>query len=654
MWKDEPIRFGLGRSSRVALSTIACLFITLGFVGAESQPFNVKVLLSQTPIPPYSFSSPQNQMPTLARTKTPTLTSTAVLFPRVPAGRSSYAPLFMQGQPQVDANTIALYHFDTPAGSQSIDATGNYTGTLYGNASIATTGLYGGALQLDGSGSYVRTGNVGSLDSGTIESFVDFAEGCYTASEDFTIFSAGGEFGSNQQPVLWLGSEGYLRFYFYANNKLYLADSTINPCRYLAGGNVSPNFYPYGLSAEWPYETWRFHHVAGTWGPRGIEIWVDGVLHGVGQYVPDPTNLPPHNGYSCSPQQQELSPVYPNCNVPQIGLVPGSYGGGLPSYSTFLIGCGSNPNPMDPTPNCFKGRIDEVRISNIQRTFTVAVDPTITPTPTQTPVGIVGAYSVDAQTLALYHLESIGPAPSRVVNDEAGMNNAQWEGNTSLVSQGRFGNAFYLDGNGSFFHTANAGNPMNGSVEAWVNLAGPGGQYGIVSAGYEAYQMGDKINLGVDWGSSTLRFGINDGNQWFWADSGVAPSYLFGCWHHVAGTWGGRGLEIWVDGVLRGSIAFYGGMPGGASTYPYLFGCDGFGRCMKGKIDEVRVSNVQRTFTPNSPSFRPSFSTKPNSTVSRGSTPSTGRSPSASGTLTFLPFVEVNPTPTPPPCTYGS
>ena len=655
--KDNRVpRSFVNLSSRVIVQVIVCLFLTIGFVAAQGQPAN-SISDGGTPAVSGPGATGGNRLPAIASAPSKTPTPKFTPESRSPA-RAPLSPLVsIPGQTQVDADTVALYHFDAPSGSNAIDATGHFTGTMVGDATIASSGLYGGVLQIDGrdgTPSYIRTGNLGTLNSGTIEGFVDFATACnpLNPTDYFTIFSAGGEFGSSQQPALWLGDQGYLRFYFYANNKLYLADSTINPCRYLNGSYQGENFGIFGLPVLWPYETWRFHHVAGTWGPRGIEIWVDGVLHGVGLYVPDPNNLPDHNGFSCSPQQQEGS-AYPKCNAPHMGLVPGSYGGGLLSYSTFLIGCGSNP--ASPNADCFRGRIDEVRISSVQRQFDVTLIPTITPTPTQTPVPITGAYSLDPQTTALYHLDSVSYSPgvARAI-DETGAHNAVLMGQTALTFPGRFGNAYYLDGNGSYFYYGDLGNPASGAVEAWVNLTGLSSQYAIISAGFPANSNGEKLDLGVDWGGSTLRFGINDSNQWYWADSGMTPAVLSGCWHHVAGTWGQRGLEVWVDGVLRGSAGYTGNMGGYGSTFPYLFGCDGFGRCMGGKMDEVRISSVQRRFTPNSPAFSPNYLTNQNLTAPRRTSPSIGQAPGASGTLSFIPFVGVVPSLAPPPCTFGS
>ena len=568
-------------STRVIAQIGACAFLAL------------LVIISATA----TVSAPQTTIATLtpsrqispSRTPSPRATATATRALATPTSVARRVVQSVPGQPQVDAYTVALYHFDSP-NSVAIDATGNYTGTLHGNATILDSGLYAGVLRLDGNGSYVRTGHLGSLPQGTIELFVDFQEACQQ-SWYFTILAAGGEFGSNQSALVIRQQVG-LAFGIYREGEWHWADSGINACRYLAGRS----------GPLWPYETWRFHHVAVTWGPRGMEIWVDGVLHGVGTSAPDDTR--PYK-YKCNPQMQmgdmdgePPNPLYPACRTPVMAPTmpaypPGAYTGGLPNYSTLLIGCG-------PDGSCFKGRIDEVRISNIQRTFHWSVVPTITPTPTQTPVRITGEYAVDSQTLALYHLNA---QSLWWVFDEVTLAwNAGLGGNASIVPGGRFGSAVSLDGNGSFVQMPKQIEP-NGTIEMWIKMESIPDHFAIFSAGND--NGSDRLYLGINrWIGSTFVFTIYSSNGEelvpYTVDSGFRP--IPGCWHHVAGSWGTQGLQIWVDGTLRGTYGFYGA-PTNSFTRE-LVGCTNRMDCMVGMVDEVRKSKVQRSFTRTSMSAR--------------------------------------------------
>ena len=136
-----------------------------------------------------------------------------------------------------------------------------------------------------------------------------------------------------------------------------------------------------------------------------------------------------------------------------------------------------------------------------------------------------------------------------------------------------------------------------------------------------------------------LGFGFENGG-WHWVSSGVSAQSLVGCWHHVAGTWGPRGMEIWLDGVLRGTDP-YNGAP---STYDsYYLGCNAWGKCLPGRIDEVRISSLQRSFSADALARSASALVRPSKAY-----------PSSRLTLgdfsVFLPFVAVAPTPV---CPFG-
>jgi hypothetical protein len=571
---------------RAVLKGIACLLLLLGLDTVTTATPSVAplragasaALAQQTP------KVQRTSTPTLLRTQPPTRAADSDSPTRVP--RFVSAPRLLPGQPNVDDHTVALYHFDSLNGNSALDATGHYTGTLNGNAWITSVGQYAGGLQLDGAGSYVRTGYVGDLREGTLEAFIDFSEVCTGPSGLFSIIFAGGEYGSSQFAAR-LRVDGYLNFEVLTTDGWQMATSAINPCRYLLGGYPPPATY-------WPYEAWRYHHVAGTWGPRGVEIWVDGILHGVGlsNITPPAYNL----DYACNPQMQYASRYYPVCEKPTPGLsFPWSYAGGLPAYTTFLIGC-------DSARSCFKGRIDEVRISNVQRTFTYAVVPTSTPTPTQTPVPLTGEYAVDGNTAALYHLNSQNDI---WVTDSVTQQTSRLWGKARIVPGGRYSSGLLLDQSEPqvlSYVDFKWGIPLNGTVETWANLSSAPSWFSVLSAGDGFGSNSDVFSLGIDPrnGYRTLSFFVFDGTNLYVADSGVNPAALVGSWHHLAGTWGSRGMQIWVDGMLCGTNGFQGSPPTG-TTRTYIIGCGAWasqGDCMQGIADEVRISSVQRTFVP--------------------------------------------------------
>ena len=613
---------------RVAMKVAACMLLVIGFLLVASATFS--------PLLATSLNSALAHASTPSGSKMPSLSST-------PLPRSQSGPRVVAGQPGVDANTVALYHFDSDAS----DATGKHNGTLNGNTTITNLGVYSGAAQFDGNGSYVRTGDLGNFTSGTIEAFVDFAPACQAYGSFFTIISAGPEYGGGG-PTLVLEANVGLVFGIYHDGQWTFANSGINPCRYLAGQSAS----------VWPYETWRFHHVAGTWGPRGVEIWVDGILHGVGNN--DSNN--PYN-YMCNPQMQlgvvdpannwyyPPNPLYPVCQTPVMAPTmpaypPGDYVGRLPAYSTFLIGCRS-----DGGLSCYTGRIDEVRISSVQRTFAAAVVPTSTPIPTSTPVSINSPYSGGSLTAALYHLNyaSQTGAMSLVYNEVNGQYDASYWGNAAVVSNGRFnsGLAIYGDVTIDGFWpqlTMNPGNLGSGTLETWMNLSNPSGHLTVFrGSSNEAGGLQPRMLLGIHSPGGNIGFGIDNGNySWAWADSNAIPQDFVGSWHHIAGTWGARGLELWIDGQLCSSYSYYGSAV--APIAQYGVGCDATGHCMRGTIDEVRVSTIQRTFAPLG--HMPVQSSAPTAPFASRQGATTDFGPY----IQFLPFIGVVPTPVRVPC----
>ncbi len=568
---------------RIAVQWAVCLLLVIGFGAIEG----TLALPTNAAVPPpaanYAVAAPVLQPATPS--STPTLTPTRI--PSQVARLVSRAGGSVPGQPQVDANTIAMYHFDSPADTQAIDATGHHTGTFQGDVSVASEGQYAGALRAFPNGRVI-IGNMGDLRQGTIEAFVDFSGTCKNALGTFPFVIAGPD-PANGQVNMVFGS------YNYTNNPVPTVGLSIkvdgvwqtviagiNSCRYLVGKAAD----------YWPYEAWRYHHVAATWGPRGMEVWVDGVLHGL--------NSNPGGRQTCNPQEQIYGGVYspfidysllkpwsgyPLCPRPVFSYAPaaGTYTGGLPPYNAVQIaGCA-------PGMGCFDGLIDEIRISNIQRIFDwKTTDPTSTPTVTRTPVQ-PRAYSVDPYTLALYHMDSVSGS---LTYDEVSHQRATANQPLVLVP-GRYGAAVELDGSTGIY-LPSPGGPSNGTIEAWVKFASDADP--LVIYGGLHYYGGILTLLGKNnILSQNLIFGVFDDISWHVADSGIKPSSLVGSWHHVAGTYGANGLQIWIDGVLRGT-APYQGKP--IAPYYHRVGCNGGSGCIKGQIDEFRYSSIQRYFAP--------------------------------------------------------
>jgi hypothetical protein len=131
---------------------------------------------------------------------------------------------------------------------------------------------------------------------------------------------------------------------------------------------------------------------------------------------------------------------------------------------------------------------------------------------------------------------------------------------------------------------------QNFTIEAWVKRkTGLGGE--IVS----------RYNQGVS-GQFTLKIESN-GDVYFLRE--VSPYYLIcsnaiseNIWHHLAATYDGTTMKIFVDGVLSGSMSS-SSVSGTANTQKILIGArlhfSSAANFFNGDMDEVRIWNVART-----------------------------------------------------------
>lgn len=205
-------------------------------------------------------------------------------------------------------------------------------------------------------------------------------------------------------------------------------------------------------------------------------------------------------------------------------------------------------------------------------------------------------YDVDSSTVALYHMD--GSAA-----DAVGYHDGTPFGNAGYAS-GKFGQGLALDGNGDYIRLGNIHQspprPYDaGTVEMWFNLAWAPSSFVLSGSGTEfGNNWDDGWFLGRHGGyQSTLSFMVwNSG--WWAVETGVTPESLVGEWHHVAGTWGARGLEVWLDGVLMGSQPTWTFSPNNPNYMTALIGTDSWMWATPGMIDEVRISDIQRSPVP--------------------------------------------------------
>lgn len=133
--------------------------------------------------------------------------------------------------------------------------------------------------------------------------------------------------------------------------------------------------------------------------------------------------------------------------------------------------------------------------------------------------------------------------------------------------------------------------PNQYTIEAWVNIPSP-----QLAWNYGSFVIGKEFNTsgyGIAIGSREPAIYHSDGSGWYRIHSNVNIS--LNEWHHIAGSYDGSTVKIYVDGSLRNMANHQF-----ANTNLNLFiGAWNDGgtpsRLFKGTIDEVRIWNIART-----------------------------------------------------------
>jgi YD repeat-containing protein len=226
-------------------------------------------------------------------------------------------------------------------------------------------------------------------------------------------------------------------------------------------------------------------------------------------------------------------------------------------------------------PRHFKGQIDELKIYNVALS--------------------------EAEVIAFYYSYlNPGGAPGLMASypfsegsgstavDASGHGNDGTITGATWTTAGKVGNALHFDGDVDYVEIPHPGYLREGSIATWLSLDSlPDAWFGMTLTGAPIDGHDDGINLGVHPGNSeNLAFGIYS-NQWNWADSGITPQT--DTWYHVVGTWGAEGLKIYVNGELKGTHPYTGGVPG-YTQYAYI-GANSWGNYLPGIADEVQIYN---------------------------------------------------------------
>ena len=186
--------------------------------------------------------------------------------------------------------------------------------------------------------------------------------------------------------------------------------------------------------------------------------------------------------------------------------------------------------------------------------------------------GLVGAWSFD---------EASGPQ----VVDQSGSGNNGTLTSVTRTSSGRFGGALSFDGVGSIVTVPSAPSlelATGMTLEAWVRpTATLGGWRDVIYKGNDDYYLMADSDRGVPAGGGI--FG-NGPDRNAYGDGPLASNV----WTHLATTYDGSAVRLYVNGSLAGSRVDRGEIKNTGG--PLQFGGDSlFGRYFGGDIDEVRV-----------------------------------------------------------------
>lgn len=154
------------------------------------------------------------------------------------------------------------------------------------------------------------------------------------------------------------------------------------------------------------------------------------------------------------------------------------------------------------------------------------------------------------------------------------------------------GNAFNFSSNDITVPNTMSLNPTFISIEAWIKADSWGfnsWENVIVSKdGWASGDQGYTLRAGAN---GTLSFNISSSGSW--VETTSAPTMQLNTWYHVAGTYDGTTLRVYINGEEVGSTAHTGSIQNG--SYDVTIGrisyTAGGGRYFDGMIDEVRIWN---------------------------------------------------------------
>lgn len=194
---------------------------------------------------------------------------------------------------------------------------------------------------------------------------------------------------------------------------------------------------------------------------------------------------------------------------------------------------------------------------------------------------------VDTGTVGLWHFHDNGGS---TFVDTSGYNHNGTLYNGSWATYGKFGSAGVFNGSSTYAEIPDASifDLRTLTIEGWFKLYDRGTQLllrrRMTTGTEEAYRIETR-----DW----KFYGIIRGGPSVQSTTQLIP----GRWYHLAFTYDGQTLRIYVNGQLEGSTSYSDGIP--ASMGPVILGRNSaYSDYMNGQIQGLRISNVAKATFP--------------------------------------------------------
>jgi Concanavalin A-like lectin/glucanases superfamily len=296
-------------------------------------------------------------------------------------------------------------------------------------------------------------------------------------------------------------------------------------------------------------------------------------------WTPVPNNF---GVYISNPQSviQTGRDIIDNGNTAKPGYTPYTY------PHPLVTGGGPSPTPSaSPTPTA-SATATSTPTATPTATPTSTPRPSPTPTPTPTPTATPTPSATPTPPASLVAAYSFNEGSGTIVNDASGNGNNGTISGATWTTSGKYGNALSFNGSNSRVTVPDSASlhlTTGMTLEAWVYPT-------VLSSAWR-----DVIEKGNDnyYLMATARFAAGvPATCGTWAEPPVYGTsvLLVNVWSHLASTYDGATLRLYVNGVQVASKSVSGSIA--VTTDALTFGSDPFyGQYLSGRIDDIRIYN---------------------------------------------------------------